>query len=170
MNLNTDGTWISSPVTLATGDEIVLRLASDDSKVYGGVCSSIDASFAVGQGKDRIKAPKNGTYVIVYNPKDETASISTEFYGIVGDNITEDFMMYMGEGAWLAADKYYQGKWQVRKGADNAVTFGGSFDTNNYFTAVQGGKMMQCPSGYGGFCVVFNIKDELFLITQTTMY
>ena len=130
MNLASDGKWYSVPVALAEDDEIKIRYmaAWDDDR--GGDVVAVDEAFAVAKGGHNIKAPKAGTYMVVYDPKAETITLSTDFWGLIGEFNGwngDRFLLPAGDGKWSAFNQEISGGWKIRKGADWAVSAGGTY-------------------------------------------
>ena len=130
MNLAADGKWYSVPVTLAEDDEIKIRYmaAWDDDR--GGDAEEVDAAFAVTKGGHNVKAPKAGTYMVVYDPTAETITLSTDFWSLIGQVNGwngDRFMLPAGDGKWSAFNQEISGGWKIRKGADWTVSAGGTY-------------------------------------------
>lgn len=143
MNLGSDGKWYSYPVTLTTADEFKLRYMADWGVNRGGECAEIGAEFAAAQDGANIKAPADGTYILVYDPATEAITLSTEFWGLIGgfnEWAGDAFMMCAGEGKWVSYGKTLPGEWKIRQGADWAVNRGGAFaESGTPFEAVPDG-------------------------------
>lgn len=130
MNLASDGKWYSVPVALSTDDEIKLRYKADWADDRGGDAVAADEAFAVTKGGSNIKAPKAGTYMVVYDPAAETITLSTEFWGLIGEFNSwagDVFMLPDGSGKWFAYNQEISGGWKIRKGADWTVSAGGTY-------------------------------------------
>ena len=130
MNLASDGKWYSVPVALAEDDEIKIRYmaAWDDDR--GGDVVAVDEAFAVAKGGHNIKAPKAGTYMVVYDPAAEKITLSTDFWSLIGDFSSwggDRFMLPAGDGKWSAFNQEISGGWKIRKGADWTVSAGGTY-------------------------------------------
>lgn len=129
MNLASDGKWYSIPVTLAADDEIKIRkdAAWDDDR--GGSCTEANAAFEVTKSGPNIKAPAAGTYMLVYDPTAETITLSTDFWGLIGDFNSwggDRFMLYDG-AKWVAYNQALAGGWKIRQAADWALSVGGVY-------------------------------------------
>ena len=119
MNLGADGKWYSIPVTLTTTDEIKVRENADWANNRGGDCAAANEAFAVTNGGNNFKAPADGTYMVVYDPAAETITLSTQFWGVIGDFNSwggDVFMMYDGAGKWAAYNQTITGGWKIRQG------------------------------------------------------
>ena len=130
MNLAGDGKWYSVPVALADGDEIKIRYMADWADDRGGDAVAADEAFAVTKGGSNIKAPKAGTYMVVYDPTAETITLSTDFWGLIGafnDWSGDRFLLPAGDGKWSAFNQEISGGWKIRKGADWTVSAGGAY-------------------------------------------
>ena len=131
MNLASDGKWYSVPVTLAADDEIKIRYkaAWDDDR--GGDAAAADEAFAVTKNGSNIKAPEAGTYMVVYDPAAETITLSTDFWGLIGEFngwSGDRFLLPAGDGKWSAFSQEISGGWKIRKGAKWDVSAGGTYD------------------------------------------
>ena len=130
MNLAPDGKWYSVPVKLSETDEIKLRYmaAWDDDR--GGDAVAADEAFAVTKGGHNIKAPKAGTYMLVYDPTAETITLSTNFWSLIGEFSSwagDRFMLPAGDGKWYAYNQSISGGWKIRKTADWTISAGGTY-------------------------------------------
>ena len=130
MNLAADGKWYSVPVTLGENDQIKIRYMADWADDRGGDAVAADEAFAVTKGGSNIKAPKAGTYMVVYDPAAETITLSTDFWSLIGafnDWSGDRFMLPAGAGKWMAFNQEISGGWKIRKGADWTVSAGGTY-------------------------------------------
>ena len=130
MNLASDGKWYSVPVTLAADDEIKIRYKADWADDRGGDAAAADEAFAVTKGGSNIKAPKAGTYMVVYDPAAETITLSTDFWSLIGEFngwSGDRFLLPAGDGKWSAFSQEISGGWKIRKGADWTVSAGGTY-------------------------------------------
>ena len=130
MNLAGDGKWYSVPVALADGDEIKIRYMAGWDDDRGGEAAAADEAFAVTKCGANIKAPKAGTYMVVYDPTAETITLSTDFWGLIGvfnDWSGDRFLLPAGDGKWSAFNQEISGGWKIRKGADWTVSAGGTY-------------------------------------------
>ena len=142
MNLGADGKWYSIPVVLTTTDEFKIRENAGWDNNRGGDCSAANAEFAVTNGGNNIKAPADGTYMVVYDPAAETITLSTQFWGVIGGFNSwggDVFMMYDGAGKWVAYNQAISGEWKIRQGSGWDVNRGGAYTSGAAFTAVPGG-------------------------------
>lgn len=142
MNLGADGKWYSIPVTLTTTDEIKIRENAGWDNNRGGACSEVNAEFAVTAGGDNIKAPADGTYMVVYDPAAETITLSNLFWGVIGgfnDWGGDVFMMYDGAGKWVAYNQAISGEWKLRQGSGWDINRGGNYASGEAFAVEQGG-------------------------------
>ena len=130
MNLASDGKWYSVPVTLAADDEIKIRYKADWADDRGGDAAAADEAFEVKKGGSNIKAPAAGTYMVVYDPTAETITLSTDFWGLIGEFNGwggDRFLLPAGDGKWSAFSQEISGGWKIRKGADWTVSAGGTY-------------------------------------------
>ncbi len=134
MNLGKDGKWYSAPVFLDEGDEIKVRWLGSWDKSYGGTSGdAVAADTAVEATTDNgknLKAAAKGTYMVVLDPTGNTLTLSTNFWGVIGDFNGwggDRFMIPDGEGKWYAWNQEISGGWKIRKGADWAVSAGGAY-------------------------------------------
>ena len=145
MNLAADGKWYSVPVALGADDEVKIRYMADWADDRGGDAEAADEAFAVKKGGSNIKAPKAGTYMVVYDPAAETITLSTDFWGMVGafnDWAGDRFLLPAGDGKWSAFNQEITGGWKIRKGADWTVSAGGTY--------VQAGEAFDAVTDNGG--------------------
>ena len=129
MNLGSDGKWYSIPVALAADDEIKIRQYAAWTVDRGGACTEANAAFEVTQGGSNIKAPAAGTYMLVYDPAAETITLSTDFWGVIGDFNSwggDKFMLYDG-AKWVAYGQALTGGWKIRNAAAWTLSVGGTF-------------------------------------------
>ena len=130
MSLASDGKWYSVPVALGDGDEIKVRFGAAWDENYGGTAEAADTAFEAVAGGDNIKAPKAGTYMVVFDPEAKTIALSTNFWGLIGVNGDWDhdqFMYYAGDGKWYAYHQEISGGWKIRKQATWDVNYGGVY-------------------------------------------
>lgn len=143
MNLGKDGKYYGIPVALATTDAFKIRKDASWDENRGGDCPAADAEFnAVSGGKD-IKAPSDGTYMVVYDPSSEKITLSKLFWGIMGrfnDWGGDLFMIYDGAGKWAAYNKSLSGEWKLRQGCSWDVNRGGAYvSAGEPFAVTNGG-------------------------------
>ena len=134
MNLAADGKWYSVPVLLDAGDEIKVRWQADWAESYGGTAddalakdTAVDATTDNGKN---LKAAEKGTYMVVLDPTDKKITLSTDFWGVIGgfnEWKADNFMLPLGEGKWAAYNQEISGGWKIRKGADWALSAGGTY-------------------------------------------
>ena len=130
MYLSGDGKWYSIPFALGEEDQIKLRKDADWAENFGGVAPAADEAFEAVAGGDNIKAPAAGTYMVVYDPEAGTITLSTNFWGLIGDFNSwggDNFLYYDGAGKWLAYHMDISGGWKIRKTANWDVNFGGNY-------------------------------------------
>ena len=130
MNLAPDGKWYSVPVALGDGDEIKIRFGAGWDQNFGGTATAADEAFAVTAGGDNIKAPAAGTYMVVYDPAASTVTLSTDFWGLIGEFnawSADSFMLPAGDGKWYAYHLDISGGWKIRKTSGWDVNFGGVY-------------------------------------------
>lgn len=143
MNLGSDGKFYSVPVKLATTDQIKVRKDAAWITDRGGACAAADAEFDAVAGGSNIAPPADGTYMVVYDPTNEKITLSTNFWGLIGDfNKWDDdiFMLYDGADTWSAFNKSLSGGWKIRKSADWTVDRGGVYAAaGTAFPVAQGG-------------------------------
>ena len=129
MNKASDGKWYSVPVKLTPDDQIKIRQYAAWVVDRGGECKAADEAFAVTQGGANIKAPKEGTYMLVYDPENETITLSTDFWSLIGDFNSwggDKFMLFDG-AKWVAFGQNFTGGWKIRHAADWTLSVGGTF-------------------------------------------
>ena len=128
MNLASDGKWYSVPVKYTKDDEIKIRFGAAWDENFGGNAAAVDEAFAT--GGDNIKIPADGTYMVVYDPTASTITLSTDFWGLIGEFngwAADNFMLPLGEGKWAAYNQEISGGWKIRKGADWKISAGGTY-------------------------------------------
>ena len=164
MNLGADGKWYSIPVVLAEGDEIKIRKYADWAENFGGDFAEADVPFAAVAGGNNIKAA--GKYMVVYDPEAVTITLSTNFWGLIGDFNSwggDKFMMFDGAN-WVAYNQNLSGGWKIRKTADWADNRGGVFaEPDAFFTAAPGGDNINVGN-MADFDVVYLPDNELIYI------
>ena len=164
MNLGADGNWYSVPVKLTKDDEIKIRFQSDWGVNRGGTCEEVEAAFGVSQDGSNFKAPAEGTYMVVYNPKDEQVTLTKVFWGMIGgfnEWGADVFMMYDGAGNWVAYNQKISGEWKLRQGADWGVNRGGTFvETGTPFEVAQDGPNINVTADLVSFSVIYDTAAE----------
>ncbi|MBR4739754.1 MAG: hypothetical protein IK074_01155 [Bacteroidales bacterium] len=172
MNLAADGKWYSVPVALTADDEIKIREKADWGVNRGGACTAANEAFAVTNGGDNIKAPAAGTYMVVYDPTAETITLSTHFWGLIGDFNSwggDKFMLFDGYN-WVAYGQTLAGGWKIREGADWGNNRGGVFAAvDTPFDAVANGDNINVGE-LAGFDVLYNPAAEAFFIGDAANY
>lgn len=167
MNLGEDGKFYSVPVALGVDDEFKIRkfAAWDDDR--GGACEAIDAEFDVTKGGANIKVPAAGTYMVVYDPATEKITLSSAFWGLIGDFNGwggDVFMTYDGAGKWIAYNKAFEGGWKIRQGAAWSVDRGGVFaEAAVPFEVTQGGSNITV-TGLDSFDVIYDSTNETITV------
>ncbi len=167
MNLGKDGKWYSIPVALTTADEFKLRYmaAWDDNR--GGTLTAAEEAFEVTNGGSNIKVAEDGTYMVVYDPATETITLTKAFWGLIGDFNswgTDVFMMYDGDGNWVAYNKALAGGWKIRKGADWAVSVGGTYTAGEAFEAVSENGPNIVVEGLESFDIIYDTTAGTILV------
>ncbi len=166
MNLASDGKWYSIPVKLTTTDEIKIRQYAGWDNNRGGDCVSANEAFEVTNGGNNIKAPEDGTYMLVYDPEAETITLSTAFWGLIGDFNewgADLFMMYTGS-SWEAYGLTLAGGWKIRQGAGWDINRGGTFaEQGTAFEAVPGGDNINVGE-LAGFDVIYDPENETITV------
>lgn len=164
MNLASDGNWYSLPITLAEGDQIKVRKYAAWDENFGGTFSEADMPFDVVNNGDNITA--QGTYVVVFNPTASTITLSTNFWGVIGDFNTwggDKFMLYDGAN-WVAYGQTLAGGWKLRKSAAWDVNRGGTFtEVGTAFDVVNNGDNINVGE-LENFDIVYNPEAETITI------
>ena len=164
MNLASDGKWYSLPVTLAEGDEIKIRKDADWAENFGGTFAEANTAFEAVAGGDNIKAV--GTYVVVYDPATVTITLSTNFWGLIGDFNSwagDKFMMFDGVN-WVAYNQSLAGGWKIRQSSGWDNNRGGVFaEKNAFLEAVPGGDNINVGE-LTDFDVVYVPSNEIIFI------
>lgn len=167
MNLGTDGKWYSIPIRMEEGDEVKIRQYSGWDVNRGGACVSADTAFDVVKDGANIKAPAAGTYMLVYDPEAETITLSTGFWGLVGefnDWGNDLFMICNGGGKWAAYGQSLSGKWKLRQSCGWEVNRGGTFaEKGTAFDAVPGGDDINLGD-LTGFDIIYDSTAETITV------
>ncbi len=166
MNIGADGKWYSIPVALTTTDEIKIRENAAWDNNRGGDCGAANTEFAVTNGGNNIKAPADGTYMVVYDPAAETITLSTQFWGVIGGFNGwggDVFMMYDGAGKWAAYNQTISGEWKLRQGSGWDNNRGGAYTPGAAFTAVPGGDNITV-SDKETFSIIYDTAAETITI------
>jgi len=167
MNLGSDGKWYSIPVALAADDEIKIRQYAAWTVDRGGACTEANAAFDVTQGGSNIKAPAAGTYMLVYDPTAETITLSTDFWGLIGDFnswSTDKFMLYDG-AKWVAYGQALTGGWKIRNAAAWDLSVGGTFaDAGVPFAAVSDNGPNIIVAGLDSFDIEYDTAAQTITV------
>ena len=134
MNIGENGSWYSVPVRLNKDDEIKVRWQGAWEQDFGGGEDPVAADTAipaVASGKN-LKAAEDGLYMVVFDPTGNTLTLSTDFWGLVGEfnswgEQPDRFLMPNGTGKWYAWNQEISGGWKIRKRADWTVSAGGTY-------------------------------------------
>ncbi len=167
MNLGKDGKFYSVPVALTATDEFKVRYmgAWDDDR--GGACEAVETAFAVTKGGSNIKAPADGTYMVVYDPATETITLTKNFWSLIGDFNSwggDVFLMYDGAGKWAAYNQALTGGWKIRQGADWAMSVGGTYTAGAAFEAVSDNGPNITVDGLESFDVIYDTVAGTILV------
>ena len=167
LNLGSDGKWYSiTPITFASADMFKIRKDGDWAVNVGGAFSSAENAFAVTQDGANITGVE-GTYMVVYDPTSQTVTLTSEFWGIVGDFNSwgnDVFMMCTGNGLWYAGGMTTTDGWKIRKGAAWAVNRGGSFEAaGTPFDVVHDGSNITV-SGLESYSVTYDSVAETITV------
>ena len=68
--------------------------------------------------------------MVVYDPEASTITLSTDFWGLVGEFNSwggDRFMLPLGDGKWTAYNQEISGGWKIRKSAAWTVSAGGTY-------------------------------------------
>ena len=169
MNLGADGAWYSVPVKLTKDDEIKIRWNGGWDINRGGDLVGIDEPFEAKDGGSNIKVPADGTYMVTYYPAEEKMALTAQFWGLIGDfNSWGDdiFMMYCGDGNWVAYNQTFAGGWKLRRGCGWDVNRGGVFtEAGTAFDAVAGGDNINVGD-LTNFTVIYNYESEKITVVK----
>lgn len=167
MNLGSDGKWYSIPVALAADDEIKIRQYAAWTVDRGGACTEANAAFEVTQGGSNIKAPAAGTYMLVYDPAAETITLSTDFWGLIGDFNSwggDKFMLYDG-AKWVAYGQALTGGWKIRNAAAWTLSVGGTFaEAGTPFAAVSDNGPNITVTGLDSFDIEYDTTAQTITV------
>ncbi|MBQ5486638.1 MAG: hypothetical protein IIT69_04240, partial [Bacteroidales bacterium] len=131
-----------------------------------GDCAAANEAFAVTNGGNNFKAPADGTYMVVYDPAAETITLSTQFWGVIGDFNSwggDVFMMYDGAGKWAAYNQTITGGWKIRQGCGWDVNRGGTYTAGAAFPAAAGGDNINV-SDKETFSIIYDSVAETITI------
>lgn len=163
MNLGSDGKFYSVPIALKTTDQIKIRKDAAWTTDRGGTCAAADAEFDAAAGGANIAAPADGTYMVVYDPAKEKLTLSTNFWGAVGEFNSwgnDVFLMFDGANTWSAFNKTIAGGWKLRKSAAWSVDRGGVYaSAGTPFAAAQGGANITVGD-LTSFDIIYDSKAE----------
>ena len=167
MNFGSDGNWYSVPIKLTKDDEIKIRFQADWGVNRGGACVEEGAPFDVTQDGSNIKAPEDGTYMLVYYPQNEQIVLTKAFWGMIGgfnEWSADVFMMFDG-ASWVAYNQKISGEWKLRQGADWAVNRGGTFEAvDTPFDVAQDGPNINVTADLTSFSVIYDPVNEKITI------
>lgn len=167
MNLASDGKWYSIPVALTDTDEIKIRQYAGWDNNRGGACAAVNEAFAVTNGGDNIKAPAAGTYMVVYDPAAETITLSTDFWGLIGDFNSwggDKFMLYDG-AKWVAYGQALTGGWKIRNAAAWTLSVGGTFaEAGTPFAAVSDNGPNITVTGLDSFDIEYDTTAQTITV------
>ena len=169
MNLGADGAWYSVPVTLTKDDEIKIRWNAGWDNNRGGDLVGIDEPFEAKEGGNNIKVPADGTYMVTYYPAEEKMALTAQFWGLIGEFNGwggDVFMMYCGDGNWVAYNQTFSGGWKLRRGCGWDVNRGGVFtEAGTAFDAVAGGDNINVGD-LTNFTVIYNFENEKITVVK----
>ena len=165
MNLASDGKWYSVPIALAAGDEIKIRKFGAWDENRGGSFSAAETAFAVEANGSNISGVE-GTYMVVYDPEAETVTLTSHFWGLIGDFNGwggDVFMLYDGEN-WVAYNQTLSGGWKIREAAGWDNNRGGVFsEAGIAFDVVPNGDNINVGE-LSGFDVVYAPAAETITV------
>ena len=168
MNLASDGKWYSIPVALTTTDEIKIRWDAGWDVNRGGDFVAVEEPFDAVAGGNNIKVPADGTYMVVYDPTNEKLTLTTAFWGLIGDFNSwggDVFMMFDGT-AWVAYNQTIAGGWKIRQGCGWDVNRGGVFtEAGTAFDAVAGGDNINVGD-LTNFAIVYDPTNEKITVVK----
>lgn len=168
MNLGKDGKWYSSPVALGENDEFKVRFNAGWDVNVGGECVEAETEFDAVAGGSNIKAPEAGTYMVVYDPENQTLTLTKEFWGMIGDFNSwgsDTYLMYDGDGNWVIYRQTIDGGWKLRKSSGWDVNRGGTFvESGVAFDVENNGSNISVGDG-ATFSVVYTPADEKITVT-----
>ena len=168
-----DGNWYSVPVYLTTTDEIKVRWQAGWDENFGGETedpTAADTAIAASAGGKNLKAAEDGLYMVVFNPNGNTITLSTDFWGLVGEfndwgGKTDHYLMPNGAGKWFAYNQEISGGWKIRKRASWDVNYGGVYAAaGEAFAAVAGGDNI-AVTDMTRFDVVLDTKAETVTVS-----
>ena len=168
MNL-ADGGWASIPIYLTTDDQIKIRWQAGWDNNRGGVMTEVDNPFDAVAGGDNIKVPKDGWYMLVYDPEEEKLALTQQFWSLIGDFNGwqgDVFMMYNGKDQWVAYNQTLAGGWKLRQGCGWDVNRGGVFtEAGTAFDAVAGGDNINVGE-LTNFAIIYDQEAEKITVVK----
>lgn len=176
MSLGADGRWYSAPVVLTADDEFKIRQRAGWEVNVGGTCEAVEEAFAVVSEGANIKAPADGTYMVVYDPAASNVTLTTGFWGLIGafNGWGGDvFMLPGGDGKWYAFNQHLEGEWKIRQSADWAVNRGGTYVWEEPFDVVADGPNIAVTDEgvpAAGFNVIYDTASEKVTINQNVIF
>ena len=168
MNLASDGKWYSIPVALTTTDEIKIRWDAGWDVNRGGDFVAVEEPFDAVAGGNNIKVPADGTYMVVYDPTNEKLTLTTAFWGLIGEFNSwggDLFMMFDGAN-WVAYNQTLAGGWKIRQACGWDVNRGGVFtEAGTAFDAVAGGDNINVGD-LTNFAIVYDPANEKITVVK----
>ena len=161
--------WASVPFYLTKDDEFKIRWQGGWDVNYGGTMVAVDQPFEAVAGGDNIKVEEDGWYVLAFDSRTNSIALTHQFWSLIGEfnNWSADvFMMYRGNGEWVAYNQTLPGEWKIRQGAGWDVNRGGTFvEVGTPFDAVPGGDNINVGD-LSGFTVVYNQETEKITVVK----
>lgn len=171
MNLGSDGKWYSYPVFFSASDQFKIRQYGEWNADFGGTCTAVGEPFAAAAGGSNISVPAEGTYMLVFDPTAGTLTLSTDFWGVIGEFNGwggDEFMMPAGDGKWYAFGKNYGGGWKIRQGAGWDNNRGGVYVDANPFPVTNNGDNITV-TGVSDFAVVYDSAAETITVGVSSL-
>ena len=161
--------WASVPFYLTKDDEFKIRWQGGWDVNYGGTMVAVDQPFEAVAGGDNINVEEDGWYVLAFVSRTNSIALTHQFWSLIGEfnNWSADvFMMYRGNGEWVAYNQTLPGEWKIRQGAGWDVNRGGTFvEVGTPFDAVPGGDNINVGD-LSGFTVVYNQETEKITVVK----
>ena len=170
-----NGVWTSPATTFTAGTEVKIRHNHDWSLSVGGVLEALGTPFAaVSDNGPNFVIPENGTFIITYDTNDQTITVATAGWGVVGSingwGGTPDIPLKAVEGksclvakniAVSASDEIkirYNNDW-------NQGDYGAPTNLGHSVKAVAKGSNIK-PGVDGAIDVYFFERDEVVIVAE----
>ena len=168
-----NGVWTSPATALTAGTEVKIRHNHDWSLSVGGVLEALGTPFAaVSENGPNFIIPEDGTFIITYDTNDQTITVSTAGWGVVGSingwGGTPDIPMKAVDGkSYLVATNVAvsaSDEIKIRYNNDwSQGDYGAATNVGHSVKAVKGGSNIK-PGIDGAIDVYFFERDEVIIV------